>query len=58
MFRANTITDKRMCDILVEVESAMQFKTFDLKKVAIIFKMGYEAMSSALEKESLLIENF
>ena len=58
MFRANTVNDKRMCDILVEVESAMQFKTFDLKKVAIIFKMGYEAMSSALDKESLLIENF
>lgn len=49
MFRANTLEDKKMCDILVEVESAMQFKTFDLKKVDIIFKMGYDAMSRALD---------
>ncbi len=49
MFRANTLEDKKMCDILVEVESAMQFKTFDLKKVDIIFKMGYDAMSKALD---------
>ena len=49
MFRANTLEDKKMCDILVEIESAMQFKTFDLKKVDIIFKMGYDAMSKALD---------
>ena len=49
MFRANTVEDKRLCDILVEVESAMQFKTFDLKKVDVIFQMGYEAMIKALD---------
>lgn len=49
MFRANTVEDKKMCDILVEVESAMQFKTFDLKKVDIIFEMGYQSMCKALE---------
>lgn len=56
MFRANTMEDKRMCDILVEVESVMQFKTFDLNKVDIIFQMGYEAMSSELEKNPLLTD--
>ena len=45
-----------MCDILVEVESVMQFKTFDLNKVDIIFQMGYEAMSSELEKNPLLTD--
>ncbi len=55
MFRANTLEDKKMCDILVEVESAMQFKTFDLKKVDVIFEMGYKAMNSALDKKSLSI---
>ncbi len=53
MFRANTIEDKKLCDVLVEVESAMQFKTFDLKKVDIIFDMGYQAMKSAIEVNSL-----
>ena len=56
MFRANTMEDKRMCDILVEVESVMQFKTFDLNKVDIIFQMGYEAMSSELKKNPLLTD--
>jgi len=53
MFRANTVEDKKMCDILVEVENAMQFKTFDLKKVDVIFEMGYKAMKNAIEVNSL-----
>lgn len=56
MFRANTLEDKKMCDILVEVESAMQFKTFDLDKVEVIFQMGYDAMSIALDDKRLLSE--
>lgn len=41
MFRANTIADKALCDILVEVQSVMQYGTYDLKKVEIIFEKGY-----------------
>ena len=53
MFRENTVENKKMCDILVEVENAMQFKTFDLKKVDVIFEMGYQAMKNAIEVNSL-----
>jgi NTE family protein len=49
MFKANTLGDKAMCDIVVEVENVMQYKTFDLKKVDIIFEQGYMAMKKALE---------
>ncbi len=51
VFRANTITEKKLCDILVEVEEAMQFKAFDLAKVDTIFDLGYQAMKSALEMQ-------
>jgi NTE family protein len=49
MFRANTLEDKKLCDILVEVESVMQYKTFDLKKVDIIYEQGYLATMEALK---------
>ncbi|HBY00977.1 MAG TPA: phospholipase [Rikenellaceae bacterium] len=53
MFRANTVEDKKMCDIVVEVENVMQFRTFDLQKVDVIFEMGYKAMKNSLEVNSL-----
>jgi len=54
MFRANTIEDKRMCDVLVEVESVMQYRTFDLNKVDVIFWQGYQKMKEELKKHSSL----
>lgn len=51
VFRANTIIEKKLCDILVEVEEAMQFKAFDLAKVDTIYDLGYQAMKSALERQ-------
>jgi NTE family protein len=54
MFRANTLEDKKLCDILVEVESVMQYKTFDLKKVDVIFEQGYLATKKALKN----LDNF
>jgi len=56
MFRANTIEDKKLCDILVETDSVMQFKTFDLKQVKVIFNTGYEEMKRALELKSFNLE--
>ncbi len=53
MFKANTVEDKKLCDILIEVESVMQYKTFDLKKVDIIFEQGYISMKNELEKNSV-----
>lgn len=55
MFRANTIEDKRMCDILCEVESVMQFKTFDLKRVKTIYEMGYSAMQKSIKDHKKLL---
>jgi NTE family protein len=52
MFKANTLGDKAMCDIVVEVENVMQYKIFDLKKVDIIFEQGYLAMKKALENNN------
>lgn len=52
MFKANTFGDKAMCDIVVEVKNVMQYKTFDLKKVDIIFEQGYLAMKKALENNT------
>ncbi len=44
VFRANTIIEKKLCDILVEVEEAMQFKAFDLAKWTLYksWLSGYE----------------
>jgi len=50
VFRANTLHEKSLCDVLVEVEEAMQFKAFDLNKVNMIFDLGYGAMKSAIEQ--------
>jgi len=54
MFRANTLEDKKLCDVLIEVESVMQYKTFDLKKVDIIFEQGYLSAKKALENNKVL----
>ena len=51
MFKANTFDDKRKCDILVEMEEAQQFSTFDLVNIDKIFQLGYNDMVSALEEK-------
>ncbi len=53
MFRANTLEEKKLCDVLVEVEEAMQFRSFDLKNVDKIFQLGYNAMKTALSEYEL-----
>ena len=58
IFRANTILEKRLCDILVEVEEAMQFKVFDLDKVDQIFELGYQVMKSKLEQKTDILKNY
>ncbi|MEG1615733.1 MAG: patatin-like phospholipase family protein [Bacteroidales bacterium] len=49
MFKANSFEDKELCDILVEVEEAQQYSTFDLENIGDIFKIGYDEMVERLE---------
>jgi NTE family protein len=50
MFRANTLEDRLMCDVLIEAEEFGQFKTFDLENVALISGVGYAAAVRAFDK--------
>lgn len=55
MFRANTLEDREMCDVLIETEKCCVYKTFDLENVSLICRIGYEAAARAFEK--ILNEN-
>ncbi len=57
MFRANTLPDRKLCDILIETEEFGNFKTFDLENIHTIFDIGYRQGKKTLaEKENLLRE--
>ena len=47
MFQANTIEDREMCDVLIEAEEFVKYKTFDLENVAQIAGIGYDAAVKA-----------
>lgn len=49
MFRANTLEDREMCDVLIEAEEFGMYKTFDLENVDQIFRIGYDAALKAFE---------
>lgn len=49
MFRANTMEDREMCDVLIEAEEFGMYKTFDLENVDQISKIGYSAAVRAFE---------
>ena len=48
MSRTNTLLDRTLCDVLVEITDLVYFKTFDLVKSEKIFKIGYDASRQAL----------
>lgn len=50
MFRANTLEDREMCDVLIEAEEFGLYKTFDLENVDKIASIGYLAAARAFEK--------
>lgn len=54
MFKANMVEDLAMCDLLVEVEEALQYKVFELKKAREIFSLGYESMKKKLQDSDVL----
>ena len=41
MFRANTVEDRRLCDLLIETEEFGHYKLFDLKNIDHIARVGY-----------------
>lgn len=49
MFRANTLEDREMCDVLIEAEEFGLYKTFDLENVGQIARIGYMAAVRAFE---------
>lgn len=50
MFRANTLEDREMCDVLIEAEEFGLYKTFDIENVELISNIGYAAAARAFEK--------
>jgi len=49
MFRANTLEDRLLCDVLIEAEQFGAYKMFDLENVDQIAKIGYDAALSAFD---------
>lgn len=50
MFRANTVEDRSLCDLLIETQSAMSYKMFDLENVDLIAQIGYNAALDAFNE--------
>jgi NTE family protein len=50
MFRANTLEDRLLCDILIETKNVSSYKTFDLENVNQIARIGYNAAVDAFDK--------
>lgn len=50
MFRANTLEDREMCDVLIEAEEFGLYKTFDIENVDLISSIGYAAAVRTFEK--------
>lgn len=49
VFKANAVEDKKLCDWILEIDSVLKYKTFDLKKAKEIYNIGYEEMHHALD---------
>ena len=48
MSRTNTLLDRTLCDVLVEIPDLFDIKTFDLENSEKIFKIGYDQTKKAL----------
>ncbi len=50
---SNTVTDKKLCDVLIEAKGIEKYWMFDLSNIDIIYKKGYEyAVNKLKEKKS------
>ncbi|MCC8199722.1 MAG: patatin-like phospholipase family protein [Tannerellaceae bacterium] len=50
MFRANTLEDRLLCDVLIEAEEFGLYKMFDLENMDLITGIGYDAAGRAFEQ--------
>ncbi len=57
MFRANTLPDRRLCDILIENEEFANFKTFDLVNIRMIFDKGYKEAVKTLSEKKVSVQS-
>ena len=48
MSKSNTLLDRTLCDVLVEITDLAYFRTFDMVNSEKIFKIGYDASRQAL----------
>jgi len=48
MSRYNTLADRQLCDILIEMDDLTSYKTFSLENANKIFKIGYSHAQKAL----------
>lgn len=53
IFKANTVQDSSLCDWLIEMDSVLKYRTFELKKAKDIYMAGYEKMSAFLSEHTL-----
>ena len=57
MSRTNTLLDRELCDILIEMKDLVCYKSFDLESSNKIFNIGYEDAQKALKNSELIIQN-
>jgi NTE family protein len=50
MSRNNTLLDRQLCDILIEMKDLVYYNTFDLVSAEKIFKIGYDYAQKALSQ--------
>ena len=48
MSRTNTLLDRTLCDVLIEINDLYYLKTFDLDNSEKIFKIGYDSSKQAI----------
>lgn len=51
MYKANTIHDKELCDLLIEPSAIGNFDTFDVDKAKEIYNLGYKTAKRIIKKE-------
>ncbi|MDO9634652.1 MAG: patatin-like phospholipase family protein [Paludibacter sp.] len=51
MFKANTLPDKEICDIIIEPQNIYDFDFFETDKVLEIFELGYQTAKDVLNSK-------
>ena len=50
---SNTIADKKLCDVLIEVEGIENYWMFNLSDIDTIFKKGYECAVNTMKERKV-----